>query len=160
MKYVQFPKFSVPASANTWVSQVIYTNKTNKFIVIMGFQFLNAYLPNNEPTQPYEMAQGLIITDPNGNNIDNLEYSDIKVYNAQATIPVYNGTSIVNETATFPYAVNTNLDMKRFHLLPPQCSIEFVGYCSNAITFGGTGGWGFILEDEEIDIILKGKIQI
>ncbi|MEM3907864.1 MAG: hypothetical protein QXZ17_13570 [Nitrososphaerota archaeon] len=119
-----------------------YLNDSNSYFLVLGIW--NQYIP--EPTGPgaTTVTMGNLI-DQNGNIVDFFKNFTIYVNQWTLSMPVWNGSSVVNENYTLNTAVPI-IYQKTIMLIPP-------GY-----KFNGFGiAVGFWLEPEEVEKMIIGQ---
>ncbi|MEM3828612.1 MAG: hypothetical protein QXP36_05345 [Conexivisphaerales archaeon] len=157
MKYIEFPNASITAT-NEWASTEIWKNQTNNYALVMGWEPVFLYLPSS--VAPYwQLMMNIAILNPNNKTIGAVVEETIEVFNASGSTTVYNGTSMVSEPTVQPTVFHSFQSNIGKAIVPPQCSLSLAIYPTGQQTVSTKGGWGFLLDDDELKNFVINQLQ-
>ncbi|MEM3845904.1 MAG: hypothetical protein QXU98_09405 [Candidatus Parvarchaeota archaeon] len=156
MRYIQFPNTTVNIQPNTVYVTTIYQNNSMSYILVMGLaRILN--FQNGALTSNYYSEHQYNIYDQNNNFIDTLDSEVCAVSTYQGSMPIWNGTTVEQESALLPYSVYQYVPRRFPSFIPPLSRLTININMTNSAT-ETYGGWGFALTDEEMLQVLTGKL--
>lgn len=159
MKYLEFPvtSLSIPSGLQ-WAHNVIYRNNTNSYVLVEGITWNDIWPPNPASSYPYSYIIGVEVWNRNNASMDIILRNSFFLTQQSGTIPVWNGTTMENESASLPTEINTFIYKVGETLCPPQGQIVLVGICTTAHKIA-VSGWGFLLDEEELKDFVIHKIR-
>ncbi|MEM3872594.1 MAG: hypothetical protein QXE05_08555 [Nitrososphaeria archaeon] len=149
MKYLQFPRILVTNPAGNWASSPLYKNITNSYVLIMGLTHQTQLITGITQDPPFYSVYSTTVVDVNNNTIGTVDFDMLSIQTFSGTIPVWNGTSMENETAMIPLSEKATFSKVGQTMIPPQATLMANVLCSVSQTIG-FGGWGLLLEDDEL----------
>ncbi|MEM3860333.1 MAG: hypothetical protein QW478_13200 [Candidatus Micrarchaeaceae archaeon] len=121
-----------------------FLNNSNSYFLVLGIFYLT--IPNLSSQGVGRFDNGQLV-DQNGNDVDAFVAVLTNNYPLSGTMPVWNGTSVVNESFSYP-SYTITVVQKFWMLVPPGYTLKNFGYAI-----------GFWLSPEEIEeMILSGTL--
>ncbi|MEM3861870.1 MAG: hypothetical protein QW203_05260, partial [Thermoplasmatales archaeon] len=101
----------------------------------------------------------IAIQSPSNQTIGVVLEETVEIFNSPGSTTVYNGTSMVSEPTVQPMIYHSFINNLGKALIPPQCTMVLAINPTGQQTIGTSGGWGFLLDDDELRNFVINQLQ-